>query len=59
MQMDFTATLKNCLDDFGIPLHLSTTVTKIVGSKRVQAVEVSAVDENLKPNSWNRRDHSL
>ena len=41
--------IKNCLDDFGIPLHLSTTVTKIVGSKRVQAVEVSAVDENLKP----------
>lgn len=41
--------IKNCLDDFGIPLYLSTTVTKIVGSKRVQAVEVSAVDENLKP----------
>ena len=41
--------IKNCLDDFGIPLHLSTTVTKIVGSERVQAVEVSAVDENLKP----------
>ncbi len=41
--------IKNCLDDFGIPLHLSTTVTKIVGLKRVQAVEVSAVDENLKP----------
>ena len=41
--------IKNCSDDFGIPLHLSTTVTKIVGSKRVQAVEVSAVDENLKP----------
>lgn len=41
--------IKNCLDDFGIPLHLSTTVTRIVGSKRVQAVEVSAVDENLQP----------
>lgn len=41
--------IKNCLDDFGIPLYLSTTVTKIVGSKRIQAVEVSAVDENLKP----------
>mgnify|MGYP004436112121 FL=1 len=45
----FYRNIKNCLDDFGIPLHLSTTVTKIVGSKRVQAVEVSAVDENLKP----------
>lgn len=41
--------IKNCLDDFGIPLHLSTTVTKIIGSQRIQAVEVSAVDEKLKP----------
>lgn len=39
--------IKNCLDDFGIPLHLSTTVTKVIGSKRVQAVEVAAVDEHL------------
>ena len=41
--------IKNCLDDFGIPLHLSTTVTKIIGESRLQAVEVTAVDENLKP----------
>lgn len=41
--------IKNCLDDFGIPLHLSTTVTKVIGSKRLQAVEISAVDEKLKP----------
>lgn len=41
--------IKNCLDDFGIPLHLSTTVTKIIGSQRTQAVEVSAVDDNLQP----------
>ena len=41
--------IKNCLDDFGIPLHLSTTVTKIIGESRLQAVEVAAVDENLKP----------
>ena len=41
--------IKNCLDDFGIPLHLGTTVTNIIGRNRLQAVEVSAVDENLKP----------
>ena len=41
--------IKNCLDDFGIPLHLSTTGTKVIGSKRVQAVEVAAVDEHLQP----------
>lgn len=40
---------KNCLDDFGIPLHLSTTVTRVVGRDRVEAVEVSKVDEHLAP----------
>ena len=41
--------VKNCLDDFGIPLHLSTTVTRVIGHNRVEAVEVSQVDENLAP----------
>lgn len=40
---------KNCLDDFGIPLHLSTTVTRVIGHDRVEAVEVSQVDEHLAP----------
>lgn len=41
--------VKNCLDDFGIPLHLSTTVTRVIGHDRVAAVEVSRVDEHLAP----------
>ena len=41
--------VKNCLDDFGIPLHLSTTVTRVIGRDRVDAVEVSQVDEHLAP----------
>lgn len=41
--------VKNCLDDFGIPLHLSTTVTRVIGRDRVEAVEVSQVDEHLAP----------
>lgn len=41
--------VKNCLDDFGIPLHLSTTVTRVIGHARVEAVEVSQVDEHLAP----------
>lgn len=41
--------VKNCLDDFGIPLHLSTTVTSVIGHDRVEAVEVSQVDEHLAP----------
>lgn len=41
--------VKNCLNDFDIPLHLSTTVTRVIGHDRVEAVEVSQVDEHLAP----------
>lgn len=41
--------VKNCLEDFGIPLHLSTTVTRVIGRDRLEAVEVSRVDESLNP----------
>lgn len=41
--------VKNCLDDFGIPLHLSTTVIRVIGHDRVEAVEVSQVDDHLAP----------
>lgn len=41
--------IKNCLDDFGIPLHLSTTVTRVIGRERVEAIEVSQVNDNLQP----------
>lgn len=41
--------VKSCLDDFDIPLHLSTTVTRVIGHDRVEAVEVSQVDEHLAP----------
>lgn len=33
-----------CLDDFGIPLHLSSTVTRLEGEGRLSAVYVSKVD---------------
>ncbi|MBI4856765.1 MAG: FAD-dependent oxidoreductase [Acetobacterium woodii] len=39
--------IKNCLDDFEIPLHLSTTVTKIIGHPHLKAIEVAKVDENF------------
>lgn len=41
--------VKNCLDDFGVPLHLSTSVTRVIGHDRLEAVEVSQVDERLAP----------
>lgn len=38
-----------CLDDFGIPLRLNTTVVDIRGRERVEAVVVARVDERRKP----------
>ena len=41
--------IEQCLNDYGIPLYLSHTVTKIKGARRLEAVEVSRVDENRRP----------
>ena len=38
-----------CLEDFGIPLYLSHTVTNVIGSGRVEGVVISQVDENMQP----------
>lgn len=38
-----------CLDDFGIPLYLNHTITKIEGEERVTGVVVSKVDEHRNP----------
>jgi len=38
-----------CLDDYGIPLKLSHTVTEIRGKKRLEGVTVARVDENRRP----------
>ena len=35
-----------CLDDYDIPLHLSTTVAKVHGKKRIEGVTVAKLDEN-------------
>lgn len=51
--MDFLAGLTRnrvqCLDDFGIPLKLSHTVTRIVGNERVEGVYIARVDEKKQP----------
>ncbi len=36
-----------CLNDYDIPLHLSTTVKRVIGKNRLEAIEVVKVDENL------------
>lgn len=38
-----------CLEDYGIPLRLRTTVVDIKGKKRVEAVVVAEVDGNSRP----------
>ncbi|MCQ2523025.1 MAG: NAD(P)/FAD-dependent oxidoreductase [Lachnospiraceae bacterium] len=38
-----------CLDDFGIPLKLSTTVVDIAGKDRVESVTLAKVDEKMQP----------
>ncbi|WMJ80557.1 FAD-dependent oxidoreductase [Clostridium sp. MB40-C1] len=38
-----------CLDDYGIPLKLSHTITNIEGKDRITGVTIAKVDENLKP----------
>lgn len=38
-----------CLDDFGIPLYLSHTVTDIIGQDRVEKIVIQKVDENRAP----------
>lgn len=41
--------ISQCLDDYDIPLHLSTTVTRVIGQKRVEAVEVAEIDSKFNP----------
>ncbi len=46
-----TRNVVQCLDDYGIPLHLSTTVTRIHGRDRIEAVTVAPVDEAGRPDA--------
>ncbi len=38
-----------CLEDFDIPLHTGKTATRLLGDGRLNAVEISDVDENMAP----------
>lgn len=44
-----TRNIAQCLEDYGIPLHLGTTVTKIHGRNRVEGVTVCRVDPEMNP----------
>lgn len=41
--------IKHCLEDFNIPLHLSSTVINVIGNNRLESVVVSKVDKDGNP----------
>lgn len=41
--------IHQCLVDWDIPLHLSSTVTRCFGAGRLEAVEVARVDDRMQP----------
>ena len=44
-----TRNIVQCLEDFDIPLYLSTTVAQIHGDKRLEGVTIAQVDANRQP----------
>ena len=44
-----TRNIVQCLEDFGIPLYLSTTVVQIHGDKRLEGVTIAQVDDHRQP----------
>ncbi len=50
-----TRNIVQCLEDFDIPLYLSTTVCEIHGKKRLEGVTVAQVDERRQPIEETRR----
>lgn len=41
--------IHQCLEDYGIPLRLSSTVTAVHGRKRVESVTVASADRSMRP----------
>ncbi len=60
--MPFSGGLKRnivqCLDDFGIPLKLSHTVTAIKGKKRLEGITLAQVDAHGKPVAGTEEEYS-
>ena len=44
-----TRNVSQCLWDFDVPLHVSKTVTRLIGDARLTAVEIARVDERMRP----------
>lgn len=50
--------IEQCLNDYGIPLYLSHTITDIHGNSRLTGVTVSEVDEKLRPIPGTEKEYS-
>ena len=50
--------LRQCLDDYGIPLALSSTVTAVHGGRRVEGVTTARVDGAMRPIPGTERELS-
>lgn len=50
--------IEQCLNDYGIPLCLSHTVTAVHGDKRLTGVTVSQVDAHLKPIPGTQKEYA-
>ena len=50
-----TRNIVQCLEDFGIPLYLSTTVVQIHGEKRLEGVTIAQVDDRRQPIEQTKR----
>lgn len=50
--------IQQCLNDYGIPLYLSHTVTEIKGESRLTSVVVAEVDENRVPIKGTEKEYS-
>lgn len=44
-----TRNIVQCLQDYGIPLYLSHTITKIIGRERIEKVIINKVDDKRRP----------
>ncbi|MBQ7644510.1 MAG: FAD-dependent oxidoreductase, partial [Spirochaetales bacterium] len=40
--------VSQCVQEFGIPLYVKTTVSKIIGKRKLEAIELSDLDQNGK-----------
>lgn len=41
--------IRQCLDDFNIPIFYNTTITEVIGKDRVEGIRLAKVDEKFNP----------